>query len=207
MARTTKKIYGPIATDSDAWPPPRRGNIADQERLELLLDKELTAYQKAISADDWVTEVERTKLETSDRRQALARAEQEDMTLLRQFLANSTGPDGKKIGKEIPDLYVKPRDRAKSEKLPADHWHVAQTVQPVQKKTEAVWEAGRAKAILELVYGRTPDGYLPRTDLIVAAKRSGLSQDEIKDWKRNKACPKDPWLIWPPTSSPPTVRA
>jgi hypothetical protein len=196
MGRKTKRIKGPIATDPASWPPIRRRNSEDQKTLERLLSEELDAHWKAIVREDGVAEEEHAELKARDRLRALDRAKYGDTKLLEEFVKNSIGPDGKPLG-EVFAKFVRREVRPKHQKLPKDHSHEAQDSKWLQKKTEAVWEADRAKAILERVYGRTPDDYKTRTDLIVAARRSAIDQQEIRDWQKNRRCPNDPWQIWP----------
>lgn len=203
MGRTTKKIVGPIATDARSWPPIGRRGSEDQKTLERLLNEELDAHWKAIVREEGVAEEEHAELKSRDRHRALDRAKYGDIKLLEEFVKNSIGPDGIPLG-EVFAKFVRPKKGEKNKKLPKDHWHEAQDSKYLQKKTEAVWEADRAKAILERVYGSTPTGYTPRTDLIVAARRSGIDQQEIRDWQKNRRCPDDPWQIWP-TSTPPKI--
>ena len=194
--RKAKKILGPLATNPADWPPLQRQTEEHQATLEQLLDVELTAYWKAIYESDDMSSEERDLIGgPSDRGHAFQRALRDDMDALRDFIARAIAPDGRPVGKKIAAMFVRERANEPHKRNPTDHLHNAQRDPARQSKTEAVWEAQRAKAIMVRVYGRTPDGYAARTDLIVAAKRSGVEVEDIREWGANHLCPEDPWAI------------
>src|SRR5262249_53755088 len=67
MTRSTAPILGPIATDMDDWPPPRRVSNAHQAQLEKLLDQELDAWWQSIYEEGPVDDATHARQEARSR--------------------------------------------------------------------------------------------------------------------------------------------
>ncbi|MHC2367450.1 hypothetical protein ACVIQT_002098 [Bradyrhizobium diazoefficiens] len=180
----------------DLWPPDPRVKRDDQKRLEHLLNQRLDEHWRDIFEREGLSlNAQQMQDERDAKPEALKAAQLGYIKPLQHLVEMAIGPDGKPLGKEISEKYVRRAPRQGEAKYKRDSWYEAMQNPYKKKLTEAVWEASRVRDILLLQYGHTPRGYDTRTDLKVAAERGGIVLQELRDWKANRNCPTDPWPI------------
>jgi hypothetical protein len=98
----------------------------------------------------------------------------------------------RRLSPQLADLLAKRRGK----EFPTDHWGDAMSDPQLKKLTEAVWDAGRIRALLRENYDPLPVGYKSPED--IAAIRHAVEPDEVENWKASRRCPADRWPIRPP---------
>lgn len=190
------------SSDSIDWPPDPRSSPNDQRRLEQLLNQQLDEHWTAVCKCEGLSPDTQREQDARDaKRLALQAAQLGHIKPLQRLVEMAIGPDGKPLGKEISESYVRLPERTGGAKYNKNRWYEAMQNPRKKKLTEAAWEASRVREIFVIRYGHTPRGYDRRTDLKVAAKRNGVEPQELNDWKTNRNCPTDPWPINPPLFS------